>query len=94
MDTGGYNWPDHGLVVKINDGRGDANVFSIYLTSSQYATSEGIRVGSSLSEAQAAFPSGVREDAFDGDFSWKVPGLSLTFVNGQVVEVSVYPTDI
>lgn len=94
MDTGAYDWPSHGVRVKVNDGRSTEGIFSVYLTSPKYATREGIGVGSTLVEVKAALPHGRREESFHGDFDWQVSGMALSFVGDRVAVVAVFPVQI
>lgn len=89
-DTGNYYWEGR-LNVKINDGRGDFNVFQILINSPKYHTKNGIRLGSTTAEVKKAYPSGKKIEWMDCDFAWTVTGVAFCINGGKVVMISVVP---
>ena len=89
-DTGNYYWEGK-LNVKINDGRGDFNVFQILLSNPKYHTKNGIRVGTAVGDVKKAYPSGKRIEWIDCDFAWAATGITFCINGGKVVAISVLP---
>jgi hypothetical protein len=90
-DTGNYFW-EHTLNVKLNDGKGDMNVFQVLILSPRYRTEKGIGIGSSFEAVKKAYPAGRKGEGFDCDFSWSLPGLEVSIYQNKVCTMAVIPT--
>jgi hypothetical protein len=90
LDTGSVYW-ENKLIVKLNDGKGDNNVFQVFVISPRFSTSKGIRRGSTFSQVRKAYPSGKKGQAMDSDFAWEIPGMSMNITNNKVDGIGVHP---
>jgi hypothetical protein len=89
-DTGNYYWKGY-FNVKLNDGKGDDNVFQILVMHKKFSTAHGIRVGSSFADVKKAYPEGKKGEGMDVDFSWHVPGMTLDINENKVCAIGVHP---
>jgi len=90
MDSGNVFWKS-GLNVKLNDGRGDSNVFQVFVFSPKFMTAKGIRKGSTFAQVRKAYPSGKKEEAMDSDFAWAVPGMTIMISGNKVDGLGIHP---
>ena len=88
LDTGNYFW-DGIFNVKLNDGRGDKNVFQIFVISRKFSTQKGIKVGSSWKEVRKAYPGGKKIETMDVDFGWSLPGITFNIAENKVCGIGV-----
>ncbi len=93
-DGGHYDWEDN-ILIKLNDGKVDNNVFSIYIgdRNRNLKTDKGIRIGSPFSAVEKFYPSGKKEEGPECDFDWVVTGISFTICTERVMGISIYPLD-
>ena len=90
IDTGSYYWEDK-LIIKINDGKNDLNVYQAFIISKKYYTTRGIRRGSTLAELKKAYPKGKKVEMMDHDFGWQIPGMTFGVYEKKVSSMSVHP---
>ena len=90
LDTGSYYWEGK-LIVKINDGKGDMNVYQAFIISEKYYTTMGIRRGSDFSELKRCYPKGKKVEMMDMDFGWEIPGMTFGIYNKKVSSMSISP---
>lgn len=90
IDTGSYYWEDK-LIIKINDGKNDLNVYQAFIISPKYYTTRGIRRGSTLAELKKAYPKGKKVELMDHDFGWQIPGMTFGVYEKKVTSMSVHP---
>ncbi|MBI2266217.1 MAG: hypothetical protein HYU64_13785 [Armatimonadetes bacterium] len=87
-DTGNYYWEGK-LNVKLNDGRGDENVYQIFVLSPNYHTAEGIKVGASWEQVRRVYPKGKKIEVMDFDFGWATPGMVFSISGNKVRGIGV-----
>lgn len=92
LDTGSYYWEDK-LIVKINDGKNDMNVYQVFVMSNKYYTARGIRLGSTLAQLKKAYPNGKKVEMMDHDFGWQIPGMTFGVFKKKVTSMSVHPIE-
>lgn len=81
-----------GLLVKLNDGHGDNNVYSIYVRGLRAYTPEGAVMGMTRLKAMSVYPGAqVAIDAMTGEQTLTIPGLTMVFANERLVEMVVSP---
>ena len=81
-----------GLLVKLNDGKGDNNVYAIYARGVRAYTAQGATIGQSFEKTRAIYPQAKEgNDAMGGDQTLQIPGLTMIFANGVLVEMVVRP---
>lgn len=79
-----------GLLVKLNDGRSDSNVYSIIAADVRAYTAEGVTMGMSQARAKRIYPQAARgTDEMSGLPTLSVPGLTMVFANDRLVEMAV-----
>lgn len=79
-----------GILVKLNDGRGDQNVNSIFLRGVRAATPQGVTMGVSLAKARRLCPGGqVGVDEMSGATTLQIPGLLMLFYDDRLAEMVV-----
>jgi hypothetical protein len=88
-DTGNYYWEGY-FNVKLNDGKGDDNVFQIFILNKKFSTAQGIRVGSSFAAVKKAYPKGKKGEGMDVDFRWQVPGMAFDISENRVCGIGVH----
>lgn len=82
-----------GLLVKLNDGKGDQNVYSVYVSGVRAYTAQGATLGQSYKKARAIYPQAEEgNDAMSGDQTLQIPGLTMIFANGIMVGMAVRST--
>jgi len=91
IDTGSCYWKDR-INVKLNDGKGDKNVYQLFIMSQKYYTSSGIRIGSSFRSVKKAYPRGKKEEGMDVDIVWKARGIFFGIYKGKVINIGVFKT--
>lgn len=81
-----------GLLVKLNDGVSDRNVYSVYLRRVRAYTSGGAYFGMSLKKVQSLYPKAQKgKDALTGLPTLTIPGLVFVFDNHHLSEMIVVP---
>lgn len=81
-----------GMLVKLNDGRSDNNVYAIYVRGVRAFTPQGATLGINMAKARAIYPQGVvGNDEMSGDATLKIPGLTMVFARDRLVEMAVRP---
>ena len=81
-----------GLLVKLNDGLGDDNVYTVFLRGVRAYTADGATMGISLAKARSLYPSGqVGVDEMTELKTLQIPGLVMLFSNDRLVEMVVRP---
>ncbi len=93
IDTGSYYWEDK-LIIKINDGKNDLNVYQAFIMSKKYYTTRGVRLGSTLAELKKAYPKGKKVEMMDHDFGWQIPGMTFGVYEKKVSSMSVHPVKL
>jgi hypothetical protein len=79
-----------GLLVKLNDGNGDQNVYSIYAKGVRAYTAEGVTAGMSMARARAIYPQASQGiDDMTGEPTLRIPGLLMLFANDRLTEMVV-----
>jgi len=101
MDTGNVSWGGEaatelwlGINAKLNDGRGDQNVFTVYLVGVRAITDRGVFIGCDLARARRAYPEARRgepSEMDEGAVFLEVPGLVMVFREGRLAEMVVRP---
>lgn len=81
-----------GFLIKLNDGRGDNNVYAIYVRGVRAFTPEGATFGISLAKAQAIYPQGkAGTDELSGGRNLAIPGLTMVFnQKDRLIEMVVH----
>ncbi|MFP4497436.1 MAG: hypothetical protein ACLFQV_04430 [Vulcanimicrobiota bacterium] len=90
VDTGLYFWKAK-LLVKLNDGVKDNNIFQIMIISPKYKTAKGIGRGSSFEDVKKAYPNGETIETMDSDFAWNLPGIFFAIDGGKVSTLGISP---
>ena len=90
VDSGSISWGEN-LLVKLNDGRGRQNVFSIFVRDSRFHTVRGVRVGDSLEDLLRAYPQAQRnpDEPMDGDVAYSVRGIGFQLNQGYIYQISL-----
>ena len=81
-----------GFLVKLNDGKGDANVYVIYLRGVRAYTAEGATMGQAYQKTRAIYPHAqLGIDELGGGKTLAIPGLTMVFSNqgDKLVEMIV-----
>lgn len=101
MDTGSVTWGGeaqteltHGVNVKLNDGKGDDNVFTVYLVAVRAITDRGAYLGCTLRRARQVYPEARllgEEELRDYSAGLEIPGLVMLFHEGRLEEMVVLP---
>lgn len=82
----------NGMLVKLNDGKGDQNVYVIYLRGLRAYTAEGATLGMTMAKARKVYPAAkVGIDELSGGQTLAIPGLTMVFSqSGKMLEMVVH----
>ncbi len=81
-----------GLLVKLNDGVDERNVYSVFLRRVRAYTSAGAYFGMDFKKVQKLYPKAKKgEDAETGFATLTIPGLVFVFENNHLAEMIVVP---
>lgn len=81
-----------GMLVKLNDGVNDRNVYSIYVRRVRAYTSQGAYFGMTLQKVAKLYPNATKgKDALTGSPTLTIPGLVFVFENQHLAEMVVVP---
>ncbi len=82
----------NGMLVKLNDGKGDQNVYVVYVRGIRAYTAEGATLGMTMAKARKVYPSAkTGTDDLTGGPKLSIPGLTMVFSQSdKMVEMVVH----